>query len=299
MRAIVEGAHDAVRAAAEAKNIVVRANCEAVPITAGDPDRLQQVVWNLAMNAVKFTPEGGTVDVVVRPVKRDIEVEVSDTGRGIDPDFLPHVFDRFRQAAGAPARREGGLGVGLAIVHHIVELHRGSVSAASDGPGKGATFTVLLPVRAPTTDTAEMETRESTSERPAVQSSSLAGLRIVVVDDDADTRALLSHALGTAGAEVATAATSGEAMGLFRASPPDVLLCDIGLPGVDGYSFMEEIRALSPGDGGRVPAAALTAHARAEDASRALEAGFDKHIAKPIEPAEIVQIIADLAHARR
>jgi PAS domain S-box-containing protein len=296
VRAIVEGALDPVRAAAEAKHIDLHTTYHPVPTTVGDPARLQQVVWNLAMNAVKFTPEQGKVEVAVRPADGHIEIEITDTGRGIDADFLPHVFDRFRQAAGSPTKREGGLGVGLAIVHHIVQLHHGAVSAQSGGPGRGSTFAVRIPVRTPS---AGESVEAAVSERSPSPAPLLEGVRILVVDDDGDTRTFLSQVLGAAGAEVVTASTSGEARESFRSAAPDVLVCDIGLPGQDGYSFIQEVRALAPDEGGRLPAAALTAHTRVEDASRALEAGFDRHVGKPVEPVEVVQIVAELAARAR
>jgi PAS domain S-box-containing protein len=290
VRAIVEASLDAVRAAAETKGVELSTNLAGVPVTSADPDRLQQVVWNLAMNAVKFTPEGGKVGVEVRPAGAEIEIEVWDTGRGIDAAFLPHVFDRFRQAAPTPARKEGGLGVGLAIVHHIVELHRGTVTAQSEGPGHGSRFVVRIPVRA-----AIAATATPPQERPSPPSKALHGVRVLVVDDDGDTRAFLTQVLGAAGGEVITAPTSSEAIELFQSAPPDVLLSDLGMPGKDGYSFIQEIRGLPPAQGGGVRAAALTAHTRPEDVARALDAGFDRHVKKPIEPGEVVRIVAELA----
>jgi len=226
---------------------------------------------------------------------------VRDTGRGIDPDFLPHVFDRFRQADSTTSRAQTGLGLGLAIVHHIVELHDGRITANSAGLGQGSTFSVTLPVRempAP-----QIQTRRATPppgrSEPTVGAGTLHGVKVLLVDDEADSRDFLTQVLGSAGGEVISAASCAEAIDIFARSPPDVLLSDIGLPGEDGYSLIHAIRALPHDKGGRVPAAALTAYTRPEDASRALEAGFDLHVPKPIEPFEVIGVVADLAQLHR
>jgi CheY-like chemotaxis protein/anti-sigma regulatory factor (Ser/Thr protein kinase) len=294
---VVQGALEAVHPSALAKGVTLEQRLERVPTTLGDPGRLQQVVWNLAMNAVKFTPKGGTIAVDLRRVDGDIQIQVEDNGRGIDAEFLPHVFDRFRQAE-STARADGGLGLGLAIVHHIVELHDGRVTAESAGAGRGSTFTVRLPVR----DSAQFgeDTRDTpVSEMPSPEPTFgqvLRGVKVLVVDDESDAREFVAHVLGSAGAEVVAAASSAEAFELFRQSTPDVVLSDVGMPGEDGYSLIRAIRSLPREEGGAVRAAALTAYARPHDASHAREAGFDVHIAKPIEPFELVGIVAELAH---
>ena len=294
---VVQGALEAVYPSAQAKEVTLESHLEQVPTTLGDAARLQQVVWNLAMNAVKFTPKGGIVDVCVELVDGDIQIKVRDNGRGIDPEFLPHVFDRFRQAESTPARSQGGLGLGLAIVHHIVELHEGSVVAESAGPGQGSTFTVRLCVRKATTPDGRAVQQRSSEHREAETDAAkmLRDLKVLIVDDEDDSRDFLTQVLGAAGAEVASAGTSREGLDLFHRLSPDVLLSDIALPGEDGYAFIREIRALSRDRGGMVRAAALTANARPEDASHAVDAGFDMHIAKPVEPYELIGIVAGLA----
>jgi PAS domain S-box-containing protein len=298
LQEIVRAALEAVRQAAETNGVALEAALEDVPTTLGDPDRLQQVVWNLAMNAVKFTKTGGRIQVCTRSVDGAIEIQVRDNGRGIDPEFLPHVFDRFRQADSTAAQGQGGLGLGLAIVRHIVNLHEGSVSAESAGVGQGATFVVRLPVRsASPIDVPDEAPSSGLVERPV--SRSLRGAKILVLDDDADSRDFLAQVLGSAGADVVSASSVRQALDVFEHSPPDVLLSDIGLSGEDGYSFIRAIRALPPDKGGNVAAAALTAYTRPQDAAHALASGFDVHIAKPIEPFEVVGIIADLVQLRR
>jgi PAS domain S-box-containing protein len=294
----IESAIEAVRPAAEAKGIRVQKIVDTgVVSVSGDPVRLQQVVWNLLSNAIKFTPKGGRVQIRLERVNSHIEIAVSDTGEGITPEFLPHVFDRFRQADQQTTRRHGGMGLGLAIVRHLAELHGGNVRAESPGEGKGATFTVLLPV-APVYQSSEV--RESvqpvgggtlpTYECP----EKLDGLRVLIVDDDPDTRELLKAGLGRCGAEVVTAATAGEALEAIAADPPDLLISDIGMPGEDGYELIRKVRALPTERGGRVPAVALTAYARTEDRLRALRAGYQMHVSKPVELAELVAIASSL-----
>jgi PAS domain S-box-containing protein len=300
-KAVVEGALEAVDPSAQAKGVTLETHLDSVPVTAGDPARLQQVVWNLAMNAVKFTPKGGTIQVHVNLVGGDIQIQVRDNGRGIAPEFLPHVFDRFRQADSTPARAHGGLGLGLAIVHHIVELHGGSVVAESEGIGRGSTFTVRLPVREPaaTDAPAALASSRELREEETRSEKVLRGVKVLVIDDDADSREFLTQVLSSAGAEVVSAASSREALDSFRRSPPNVLLSDIGLSGQDGYSIIREIRALAKDKGGMVRAAALTAYTREQDESHSLDAGFDVHIAKPVEPFELIGIVAELAAHRR
>jgi CheY-like chemotaxis protein len=262
----------------------------------GDPVRLQQVVWNLLSNAIKFTPRGGRVQVRLERINSHIEVAVSDTGSGIVPEFLPHVFDRFRQADMKTTRQHGGMGLGLSIVRHLVELHGGSVKAESGGEGQGATFTVLLPV-APVYH-AEEEGRVHPAARSTLPKfelfDRLDGLKVLVVDDEPDTREMLKAGLGQCGASVSVAASAAEAMEAIEKSPPDLIISDIGMPEEDGYELMRRIRQLPAEAGGRVPAIALTAYARVEDRMHALRAGYQMHVPKPVELAELAAVAASL-----
>ncbi|MBA2502021.1 MAG: response regulator, partial [Pyrinomonadaceae bacterium] len=295
---IVEAAVDAVSLAAEAKEIRLQTLLDpaAGPIS-GDPARLQQIIWNLLSNAIKFTPKRGRVQLRLERVNSHIEIVVSDTGQGVSPEFLPFVFDRFRQADGATTRAHGGLGLGLAIVRHLVELHGGTVRVDSPGDGQGATFTVSLPLmivhRAPDGE----ERRHPKAERAGEMMCppELDGLRVLVVDDEPDARELLTVVLAQCGAEVTTAASVLDALAALEESRPDVIVSDIGMPEEDGYSLIRQIRALPDDRGGRIPAAALTAYAGAEDRKRALLAGFQLHIPKPVEPTELVAVVATLA----
>jgi CheY-like chemotaxis protein len=263
----------------------------------GDPARLQQVVWNLLTNAVKFTPRGGRVQVRLERVNSQVEIAVADTGAGIPPEFLPHVFERFRQADQKTTRHHGGLGLGLAIVRHLVELHGGTISAESGGAGHGATFTVSLPV-APL----HLWEREGERVRPATRDTlpsyecpeRLDGLRVLVVDDEPDARELLSVGLGQCGAEVTVASSAREALEALAEVKPHVLVSDIGMPEEDGYELIRRVRALSAEAGGEVPAVALTAYARTEDRLRALREGYQMHVAKPVELAELVAVMSSL-----
>ncbi len=267
----------------------------------GDAGRLQQVIENLVGNAIKFTPSGGRVDVTIGRAHDSVEITVADTGQGIDPDFLPHVFERFRQADGATTRRHSGLGVGLAIVRQLVELHGGTVSAASRGEGLGATFQVRLPVAAATPQPHrvsgfERRSMESAAS-PSPRSPRLDGVRILVVDDDADGRALTSIILTQAGASVDTATSTVEALATLELDGRDVLVSDIGLPGEDGYGLIRHIRTREAERGGFLPAVALTGYARAEDRERALAAGFQAHVAKPVDPLELAAAVAALVQS--
>jgi signal transduction histidine kinase/CheY-like chemotaxis protein len=292
---VVEAAIDSIRPAALAKEIVIRSMLEPAPgPVLGDPNRMQQVVWNLLSNAVKFTPRGGRVEVLLRRVGSHAELCVSDTGAGIAAEFVPHVFDRFRQADGKITRAHGGLGLGLAITRQLVELHGGSVQATSEGVGHGAVFTVRLPVSAMRPVGSELNPRTSTGAHPKVHVE-LRGLRLLAVDDDEDSRRLLQSVLETAGASVTLASSVDEAMEAFDREVPDVLLSDIGMPGKDGLELIRLVRARSPERGGKVPAAALTAYARGTDRTRVLSAGFLMHLPKPIEPDELVAVVASLA----
>jgi CheY-like chemotaxis protein/anti-sigma regulatory factor (Ser/Thr protein kinase) len=267
-----------------------------VSSVSGDPVRLQQIVWNLLSNAIKFTKRGGRVQIKLERVNSHIEIAVIDTGTGITADFLPHVFDRFRQADGRTTRQHGGMGLGLAIVRHLVELHGGTVRAESLGEGQGSTFTVLLPV-APVYQVAE-GARAHPAARDTLPSfecvERLDGVRVLVVDDEPDTRELLKAGLGRCGAEVTVAGSAAEAMEAMKANVPHLLISDIGMPDEDGYDLIRRVRSLPADSGGRMPAIALTAYARTEDRLQALRAGYQMHVPKPVELAELVTVVASL-----
>jgi signal transduction histidine kinase len=286
----VRSAIDVVRPSAEARGIELEVDLdqETGPVL-GDADRLQQVVWNLLSNAVKFTPKGGRVSLHMQRVGSVARVVVRDTGKGIDPEFLPHVFERFRQADSSTSRAHAGLGLGLSIVRHIVEGHGGYVRAESEGKGKGATFVVDVPLNAPSR---VAEARVS-SPAPSDDGHRLDGLKVLVVDDEPDARELIAVILGDQGAEVTTAASATEALRQIAAVRPDVLVSDIGMPGEDGYWLIRKVRALKD-DLSRVPAIALTAYARADDARKAFLAGYQMHVAKPVEPATLTAVIFDV-----
>jgi signal transduction histidine kinase len=289
----IEGAVMAVRPAADAKRVALDVDVGDVGSIVADPDRLQQIVWNLLSNAVKFTPSGGHVGIRAVREPTIVRVVVSDDGQGIPSDFLPRLFEMFRQADGSASRRHGGLGLGLAIARQLVEAHRGTIRAASEGEGKGATFTVEIPVRALP---APWPFERPTGRRAAMLAAMrLDGVHLLVVDDDEDARDLLAQILGDRGAAVSTAGSAAEALRLVEQTPPDVLLSDVGMPEVSGYSLIERVRALPAERGGRTPAIALTAYARAEDAQRALAAGFQAHVTKPIDPDRLTATVADLA----
>lgn len=294
----VESAIEALQPAAGAKGVRIQKLMDTGAIqVAGDPTRLQQVVWNLLSNAIKFTPRGGRVQVRLERVNSHIEIAVTDTGAGIDPEFLPHVFDRFRQADQKITRQYGGLGLGLAIVRYLVELHGGTVQAASQGEGRGATFTVKLPVL-PIYQKAEATERVHPAAREMLPSFSypekLDGLKVLVVDDEADTRELLKIGVGQSGAEVLAATSTQEALVMIQEARPDVLISDIGMPDQDGYELIKLVRQLPAERGGKIPAIALTAYARTEDRLRALRTGYQMHVPKPVELAELVTTIASL-----
>jgi len=294
----IESAIEAVRPAAEAKGIRVQKIMDTgVVSVSGDPVRLQQVVWNLLSNAIKFTPKGGHVQVRLERVNSHIEIAVSDNGAGIVPEFLPHVFDRFRQADQRTTRQHGGMGLGLAIVRHLVELHGGTVRAESHGEGQGATFTVLLPV-APVYQRVDVEERVHPSAKDMLPiyecPDRLDGLKVLIVDDEPDTLELLKVGLGQCGAEVMMARSVADALEAMAAVVPDVLISDIGMPREDGYELIRRVRALPAESGGRVPAIALTAYARTEDRLQALKAGYQMHVPKPVELAELVAVASSL-----
>ena len=291
----IDAAIETVRPSAEAKGIRLLSLLDpgAGPIS-GDPARLQQVMWNLLSNAIKFTPKGGKVQVTLERVNSHIEINVSDSGIGIKPEFVPHVFDRFQQGDLSTTKAFGGLGLGLSIVKHLVELHGGTVKASSPGPDQGATFGIHLPLTA--------VRRLSTEERlhpqappPAMvpfQHVDLSGIKVLVVDDEQDARDLIKRLLSDCSAQVLTAGSAGEAMELIELEAPQILVSDIGMPEIDGYEFLRMVRARETGDGSRLPAIALTAFARAEDRIRALRAGFVAHVAKPVEPSELLATVA-------
>ncbi|OLE55636.1 MAG: hypothetical protein AUG51_01460, partial [Acidobacteria bacterium 13_1_20CM_3_53_8] len=295
---VLLSAIDAVRLAADAKEIQIQTEFDNLGVTLlGDPDRLQQVVWNLLSNAVKFTPRGGRIEVQLGQNNSHAEIVVRDTGAGIDNDFQPFLFDRFRQADSSTTRLHGGLGLGLAIVRHLVELHGGTVEATSDGEGKGAAFTVRLPVQAQATGAlahAQATTQARARSLDIECHPTLQGLKIMVVDDDPDALTLL-HALFTGcGAQVITASSTAQALEIFESSSPQMLICDIGMPGEDGYALLRKIRAGEAGQNSNLPSVALTAYARSEDRVRAMAEGFQAHVAKPPEPNELLAIVASL-----
>jgi PAS domain S-box-containing protein len=302
LSAILKAALDVVSPMAAAKGIAISTDIVNSPCAFnGDADRLQQVFWNLLSNAVKFTPPRGTVQVSLVRTYESVEISVTDSGRGIRADFLPLLFERFRQADSTTARREGGLGLGLAIVRHLVELHGGTASASSEGEGKGSRFVVSLPTRLPETTEQRTPTswqvarREYRAPSEPAGPGCLEGIRVLICDDDADARDLLVHVLSSEGSLVRVTSAADETLDELRRFRPDVLVSDIGLPGVDGYALIGRVRALPAAEGGRTPAVALTAYARGEDARKAFLAGFQLHVAKPVEPGDLVAIVANLA----
>ena len=295
---VIEAAIEVVRPAADAKSIRIETILDpsAGPI-AGDPDRMQQIFWNLLSNAVKFTPRGGRIQVRLQRVDSQVEVVVSDTGRGVDPKLLPHIFERFRQGDSSTTREHGGLGLGLAIVRHLVELHGGVVNAYSGGQGKGTEFILELPamISARGGEAGDERVHPSAGGNLSGSIPALAGLRLLVVDDERDAREIISVILGEAGAEIATAQSTREALALIGRWKPDILISDIGMPGESGYDLIHLVRALPADKGGQTPAIAITAYARTQDRLRILSAGFQMHVAKPIEPLELATVVASLA----
>ena len=294
LQRVVGDALDGIRPAAAAKNIRLQPVLASPggPVS-GDPDRLQQVVWNLLSNAVKFTPKGGRVQIQLQRVSSHVELLVSDTGQGIHPDLLPYVFDRLRQGDSSSTRAHGGLGLGLALVRHFVELHGGIVFAESPGEGRGATFVVKLPLMTARPAELAAERTPPTFQRASAQS--LAGLRILVVDDDPTAVDLNREILSQAGAEVRGCTSGTDALQILQQWRPAVLVSDIEMPGLDGYTLLRQIRALDPDQGGKTPAVALSAYDRPEDRVRSLRAGFNFHVSKPVEPDELTAIVASLA----
>jgi PAS domain S-box-containing protein len=294
----IESAMETLRPAAEAKDVCIQKVMDTgIVSVAGDPARLQQVVWNLLSNAIKFTPRGGRVEVRLQQINSHVEIVVSDTGAGIKPEFLPYVFERFRQADQKTTRQYPGLGLGLAIVRHLVELHGGTVEAESPGEGLGAIFRVKLPI-VPVYQNDDLAERVHPAARDTLPSydcpERLEGVKVLVVDDEADTRELLRIGIGQYGADVVTASSAQEALEAIEGRRPDLLVSDIGMPGEDGYELISKVRALPSGRGGEIPAIALTAYARTEDRLRALRAGYQMHVSKPVELVELVVVIAHL-----
>ncbi|HWB06910.1 MAG TPA: PAS domain S-box protein [Verrucomicrobiales bacterium] len=298
LAAVIEQALATVKLAAEAKGVRLESVLDPLPLSInGDPARLQQIFWNLLSNAIKFTPRDGKVQITLQRVNSHVEIIVCDTGIGISHEFLPFVFDRFRQADATTTRKHGGLGLGLAIVKHLAELHGGSVKVRSQGPGKGAAFTVLLPM--PIVQTGEVaETRRhpsgGASSFEPLDRPNISGISILLVDDEIDSRTVLAHLLTRAGAKVFMAGSAPSALEALQREMPDVLISDVGMPGMDGVELIRAVRRLSASHGGRIPAIALTAYSRKEDRIKAISAGFQAHIAKPADIVEILTMVSSL-----
>ncbi|HEY6400350.1 MAG TPA: ATP-binding protein, partial [Blastocatellia bacterium] len=306
MNSVAQGVVADMRPSAEARGIDLRLIEDEEINLVGDADRLQQIVWNLLSNAIKFTPDGGRIDV---ELKRDgdwAELRIIDTGRGISPEFLPYIFDRFRQATGGDAKARAGLGLGLTIVRFIAEAHGGTVTADSKGVGQGATFTCRFPLAGvkqepiPAVETVSPQSTQSARLARSAQfevsgAPSLKGIKVLVVDDDEDARDVLKAALNSYGAEVTTVTGAPQALDTLASERMDVLVSDINMPGMDGYELIRRVRAMEPEKGGRIPAVALTAYARTEDRLRALQSGYQTHVPKPVEPAELEIVVATLA----
>jgi signal transduction histidine kinase/ActR/RegA family two-component response regulator len=287
-----------VMPAVEAKNLQIKS---AIEPNAGqvlaDPDRLQQVVWNLLSNAVKFTPRGGHIRVALEHDESHVDIVVADSGIGIRPDFLPHIFERFRQAEAGPTRRHGGLGLGLAIARHLVEMHGGAITATSKGEGKGAEFRVTLPLMLSATEPQVEQRHHQTTvaPQPAVKLGDLTGLRVLAVDDDPDALRLLFDILEAAGATVIAVSSAAEALEKLQSESPNVLVADLAMPDADGFDLIKQVRRMSNPVQRDIPAAALTAYARAGDRAKSLRSGFQIHLAKPIDPVELVAAVRGLA----
>lgn len=301
---VVESALDVIAPAANAKDIRLQTVLDSNGFVSGDASRLQQVLWNLLSNAVKFTPKGGRVQVRVERVNSSVEISVSDTGKGISADFLPFVFERFKQSDNSTTRRHGGLGLGMAITRHIIELHGGTIRAESPGEDLGTTFTVSLPVsivhiEKPAEEKSETRTAIDENGLLKIALPRLDALNILIVDDETDARDLLVTVLSGQGARVTAVATVAEAVEKFQASPPDLIVSDIEMPDEDGFSLIKKLRRFNKTQERKIPAIALTAHARPSERLRVLSAGFQTHLAKPVETAELLAVIASLAELNK
>ncbi|MGI8784954.1 MAG: hybrid sensor histidine kinase/response regulator [Acidobacteriota bacterium] len=302
LAAVLEATVEVVRPAADAKGVLIQAIIDPrAGSVSGDPDRLQQVLWNLLSNAIKFTPKGGRVQIRLARANSHVEIDVSDTGQGIDPDFLPLIFQRFRQADTTTTRRHTGLGLGLAITQHLVELHGGTISAYSGGTRQGARFVLRLPVLA-LHNSERLPPARPSDQNLADQARTvhanlprLDGLHVLVADDERDARDLLTAVLVERGARVTAAATAAEALAMFQSLKPDLLISDIAMPGEDGFSLIRRVRSLEKEQGTHTPAIALTAHAGSSDRMQALSAGYQIHLPKPVEAAELITVVANLA----
>jgi CheY-like chemotaxis protein/anti-sigma regulatory factor (Ser/Thr protein kinase) len=290
---VIDSAVDSLRSTADDKALTITTEIDPALRLVADTGRLQQVFVNLVSNAVKFTPAGGHIEIRATRDAQRVVVSVSDTGRGIAPDVLPHVFEPFRQAEGAHRRVHTGLGLGLAIVRHLVELHGGTVSVSSAGQDRGTAFTITLPADIEPT-AMPFDPAPGGEERVA----DLHGLRVLVVEDEADTRDILGMLLRESGAEVVAVGDAAAALRVMRSRPPDVVISDIGMPEVDGYDLIRRIRSLDPDTGGRTPAIALTAFAHGTDHREALRAGYDRHLAKPVDAVTLTRTVRDVLYAR-
>jgi signal transduction histidine kinase len=293
VRSIVDAVLESARPDAESKGLRLQSVLDAVPPVHADKGRVRQIVWNIISNAVKFTPQGGEIHVHLCEADGHVSIAIRDTGVGIDPAFLPRVFERFTQADSSSTRAHGGLGLGMAIVHHLIDLHGGSVHAESPGPNLGATFTVRLPVHATAGDTSPVVIEGTVEDTPIDQLPSLDGVSVIVVDDEPHAREVIATILSARGARVRAAGSAREALEAIAADVPDVIVSDIGMPGEDGYSLMRAIRSLDADRGGQVPAIAVTAYASARDSLAALAAGFHRHLPKPVDPAELVSAVGE------
>jgi CheY-like chemotaxis protein len=283
---------ESVRPTAQAKGVTLQKTITPhIGTITGDPNRLQQVFWNLLSNSIKFTPKGGKIHIVVGWSGPTLEIRIKDSGLGISPEFIPYVFDRFRQGDASLTRQYGGLGLGLAIVKQLVELHGGTVRAESSGVGYGSSFIVNLPFVAEDAKNDPLPLLKEYSDEKKVL---LAGRKILVIDDEADARELINRILTYCKASVITAATAKEGLELLKREKPDVIISDVSMPDKDGYQFINEVRQLSPENGGRTPAVALTAFARADDMAKAISAGYQQHLCKPVDSYELITAINHL-----
>lgn len=293
VRSIVDAVLESARPDAESKGLRLAASLGAVPPLVADKGRLRQIVWNIVSNALKFTPQGGEIHVHLSEAAGEVNIAVRDTGIGIDPAFLPRVFERFSQADSSSTRAHGGLGLGMAIVHHLVDLHGGAVRVESPGANLGATFTIRLPMRAPAGETGVVASGAAVDDTRIDELPSLEGVAVIVVDDDPHAREVIATILSARGARVTATGSARQALEAIATELPDVIVSDIAMPGEDGYSLMRKIRALDPDRGGQIPAIAVTAYASARDSLAALAAGFHRHLPKPVVPAELVNAVGE------